>query len=119
MLKTPIEIIEAAKGRTNCINAEEAIAMISKLDNALLIDVREKAEVAQASLKGAVSIPRGVLEMKICEFCTDGNATIFLHCATGGRATLSAAALQDMGYKNIYVIADHFDKIKQCLEKKS
>ena len=119
MLKTPVEIIKAAKDRANCISAEEAIAMITKLDNPLLIDVREKAEVAQTSLEGAISIPRGVLEMNISEFCTDEDATIFLHCATGGRAALSAAALQDMGYKNIYVIADHFDKIKQCLETKS
>lgn len=119
MLKTPAQVIEAAKGRTNCISPEKAAALMAKLNNALLIDVREPTEAAQGSLKGAINIPRGVLEMRIGEFCSVANTPIFIHCAAGGRAALSAAALQDMGYENLYVIAARFDEISQCLHTES
>jgi rhodanese-related sulfurtransferase len=35
-----------------------------------------------------------------------------IHCAAGGRASLSASALQTMGYSNIHVIDAKFDEIK-------
>ena len=119
MLKTPAQVIEAAKGRTNCISAEKAAVLLAELDNALLIDVREPAEAAQASVKSAINIPRGLLEMKIGEFCSTADTPIFVHCAAGGRAALSAASLQDMGYENLYVIAARFDEISQCLHTES
>lgn len=98
------DLISETKANLHCVTASTAREMIGKLDNALLIDVREPGEVAQKRVSGFVNIPRGVLEMKIGEFAGNPDTPIFLHCATGGRASLAAASLTHMGYRNVNVI---------------
>ena len=71
----------------------------------VLIDVRESVESQALPTKNSINIPRGVLEMKIAELCPDAQAHIYIHCATGGRATLAAEQLQRMGYQQVTVIA--------------
>ncbi len=117
MIKTPAEVIKDASHQTKCISAETAASMLLASDQVLLIDVREPTEITNtACIEMAINIPRGVLEMKINEVCAHADTTILIHCATGGRATLSAVALQNMGYKNIHVISANFDDIHHHIQ---
>ncbi|WMS90650.1 rhodanese-like domain-containing protein [Pseudoalteromonas sp. HL-AS1] len=70
----------------------------------LLIDVREPAEHATKSAACAINIPRGLLEMKLMEIEKDAARPIYVHCASGARATLGAEALTRVGYENVTVI---------------
>ncbi|WP_298636923.1 rhodanese-like domain-containing protein [uncultured Umboniibacter sp.] len=87
----------------NCIDASSAAEQI-KTAGGTLIDVREPEEFNNASADGAVNIPRGVLEMQIIPTITSPDAPIYLHCATGGRATFAAKQLVELGYSNVMVI---------------
>ncbi|MBU2977164.1 rhodanese-like domain-containing protein [Alteromonas sp. C1M14] len=78
-----------------------------------LIDVREPAEVQNEPVDGALNIPRGVLEMKMLEQFLDEGKPIYIHCASGVRAQLSAEQLLNMGYTNVTVITCNITQIKQ------
>ncbi|MBW7470834.1 rhodanese-like domain-containing protein [Marinobacter sp. M216] len=110
-LKTLQEIVAETKASLHCLTPEAAKALMSEHSDALVIDVREPGEVAEKRPAGTVNIPRGVLEMKITDHTTDPDRTILLHCATGGRAALAAAALEHMGYRNVRVIDCSSDEL--------
>ncbi|KTF13220.1 rhodanese-like domain-containing protein [Pseudoalteromonas sp. H105] len=80
-------------------------------NHGLLIDVREPAEHTTKAAIGAINIPRGLLEMKLMEIEKDPARPIYLHCASGARATLSAEALTRVGYENVTVITCKADTI--------
>jgi rhodanese-related sulfurtransferase len=51
--------------------------------------------------------------MKITEVIPDENHPIYLHCATGGRATLAAQQLVKLGYQQITVVTCPIDAVKE------
>jgi rhodanese-related sulfurtransferase len=110
MLKTIPEIVSQVKESLNIITAADA-AEKCKAENGLLIDVREPGEFDEKSANGAINIPRGLLEMKMLQMHPNEELSIFIHCATGARAILSAEQLQRVGYKNISVITCPLDEI--------
>lgn len=110
MLKTLEEIVKEARSSAEFISPEDARSLISQ-PHTLVIDVREPEEHATASIPHSINIPRGVLEMKISSLAPTADHEILLHCATGGRASLSYHTLVAMGYTNIKVIEGAFDAI--------
>lgn len=75
-----------------------------------IIDVRTAAENQAGAVPGAVNIPRGMLEFRIGLTEVWGAAgknppqktdPIFVYCSTGGRGSLSAKALMQLGYTNV------------------
>mgnify|MGYP000107515435 CR=1 FL=1 len=110
MLKTIPEIIAKARESLNTITAADA-AVKCKHDNGIVIDVREPAEFNEKSASGAINIPRGLLEMKMLQLHPNEDLAIFIHCATGARATFSAEQLTRVGYKNVWVITCMLDDV--------
>ena len=85
------------------------LAAVKNPDGALLIDVREPAEYQAGHVPGAVSMPRGTLEFAIWKQLgypgkVDMNKKIYVQCLTGGRATLAAKQLQDIGFTNVIAV---------------
>jgi rhodanese-related sulfurtransferase len=68
---------------------------------AVLIDVREGEEVAQARAKGAIHLSKGVIELRIEEAVPDTSTAIICYCGGGSRSALAADNLQKMGYTNV------------------
>jgi rhodanese-related sulfurtransferase len=68
----------------------------------VLIDVRENDEFRAGHLPGAHGIGRGVLEYHIADEVPDVDTEIVLYCRGGNRSALAAAALQEMGYTNVF-----------------
>ncbi|KAG2182623.1 hypothetical protein INT44_005602 [Umbelopsis vinacea] len=67
----------------------------------VIIDVREGSELELGKIPHAISVPRGVLELRIEKIVnTDSNRPIILYCAGGLRSVMAAEALQRMGYDN-------------------
>jgi rhodanese-related sulfurtransferase len=110
MLKTIPEVIAQAKLSLNTITAVDAVEKC-KNEKGIIIDVREPAEFAEKSGKSTVNIPRGLLEMKMLQMHPDENLAIFIHCATGARATFAAEQLQRVGYNNVWVITSMIDDV--------
>lgn len=110
MLKTIPEVIAKARQSLNTITAADA-AKKCKDENGIIIDVREPAEFAEKAGSNTINIPRGLLEMKILPMYPDENLAIFIHCATGARATFAAEQLKRVGYHNVWVITCMLDDI--------
>ena len=115
MLKTVPELVSEAREGLRCLDAASALQEI-KENNGTIIDVRELVEVNNLAAPRSVHIPRGVLEMKITEVIPDENHPIYLHCATGGRATLAAQQLVKMGYRQVAVVTCAIDAVKEQQE---
>ena len=113
MIVTVNELIAAAKSQCNCIDPHAAKLLYDRHDNAIILDVREPAEANESSLIDSTNIPRGLLEMKISSICENPETLILVHCAAGGRASLSASTLQMIGYSNVHVIDAKYDDIKR------
>ncbi|KAH8552298.1 Rhodanese-like domain-containing protein [Umbelopsis sp. PMI_123] len=67
----------------------------------VIIDVREGSELDLGKIPHAISIPRGILELRIEKVVNvDSNRPIVLYCAGGLRSVMAAEALQRLGYNN-------------------
>ncbi|WP_437300879.1 molybdopterin-synthase adenylyltransferase MoeB [Sorangium sp. So ce426] len=67
----------------------------------VLLDVREKEEYRAGFIPGAISIPRGFLEIQVEQRLPDKSAHIVAYCAGGTRSALAAKTLQELGYTNV------------------
>jgi len=67
----------------------------------MLLDVREKEEFRQGYVPGAVSLPRGFLEMRVEDAVPDKNTPIVAYCAGGTRSLLAGRILKELGYTNV------------------
>lgn len=91
------------------------LAAVKNPNGAILIDVREDYEYKAGHIPGTVSIPRGLLEFRIWKALgypktVDMNRKIFVQCKTGGRATLAAKDLQNIGFKNVTAVVMDIDE---------
>jgi len=112
MIKPASEFIAEAQALINCVDAVAAKALYDESEGAFIIDVRESANAEASQLLASINISRGLIEMKVPGLCPEPDTLIFTHCAGGGRASLAAARLQEMGYTNVYAITAKFDDIK-------
>ena len=102
--------IKELRSSLKCVDATTGIQQL-KATGGVLIDVREPNEFDDAAANGSINIPRGVLEMKVTQLAPDANTPIFLHCATGGRATFAATQLVELGYADVTVITCTADTV--------
>ncbi len=112
MIKTADELIREAQQKIGCLDVASALSLYEASENPVIIDVREADSVAESKLSDSVNISRGLLEMKVPKVCTDPDRLILTHCGGGGRASLAALTLQEMGYTNIYAITAKYADIK-------
>lgn len=115
MIKTANDFILEAQQACQCIDSKRAQQLLNDTETGVIIDVREPSEAAQSCINGSINIPRGLLEMKIQSHCPESSQLILIHCAAGGRASLAAARLQEMGYNNVYAITEKYHTIKTVL----
>jgi molybdopterin/thiamine biosynthesis adenylyltransferase/rhodanese-related sulfurtransferase len=66
-----------------------------------LLDVREKEEYRAGYIPGAISIPRGFLEIQVEQRIPDKNTHIVAYCAGGTRSALAAKTLAELGYTRV------------------
>jgi len=113
MLISSQEYVSQVKAEIQEITCEEMRNIKDTVE--VLIDIREPEETSLGMIEGAVAIPRGVLEMKLCEHpLVKGkqnalqileDKTIYLYCRSGARSALAAKSLSQMGFKNVYSLA--------------
>lgn len=112
MLVPPADLVAIAKATIKECPVSDARNCVNT--GTLLIDIREAPEFNRGHIPGAVLQPRGLLEFEIHgmveRFC-DGrdiepaDCDIILYCGTGGRSSLAAKSLDDMGYRRVRSMA--------------
>jgi phage shock protein E len=75
-------------------------ALVSGAD-IIIVNVRESDEYEAEHIPQAKHIPRGMLELRAAEELPDKSVRIVTHCNAGGRGSLAAKSLRDMGYTNV------------------
>ncbi len=112
-LRPLAELIAELRSELRCL---EAMACIDEIQatGGLIIDVREVGEVAAEPTPHSVNLPRGILEMKITDLAGDPEHPIYLHCATGGRATLAAEQLARLGYTRVTVMTSPLAQVVEA-----
>ena len=101
MPTTYTDLIADIRKSIAVISLEEIKRRLDTKTPMVLVDVREKEEFRAGYVPGAISIPRGFLEMQIEGKITDKNAPVVLYCAGGTRSALAAKTLQDLGYTRV------------------
>lgn len=108
-IKTRDDFLTAARAEINLVDADRAEVLIAQ--QVLVLDVREPAEFQQGHLPHAVNIPRGVLEFKVGDHpsLNDNQRQILIYCKNGGRSTLAAYTLKQMGFTRVEMLVGGFD----------
>ncbi len=73
----------------------------------VLLDVREKEEYREGHLPGAISVPRGFLEMKMETEVPERDAEIIAYCQGGTRSLMAGGVMKAMGYTNVVLSLIH------------
>ena len=115
MLTTLPELIESARTKLRCLDAETAMRELQE-NGGTMIDVREPVELESSPAPRSINIPRGILEMKVIDLVPGPAHPVYLHCATGGRATLAAEQLERLGYTCVTVITCPVDMVRKYQE---
>lgn len=84
----------------NCIALKELRLLIeTKQQQVKILDVRNKEEYEESHIPGAINIT--VLEIELASKLFDKNDFVITACGKGGgRSTLAAEKLQELGFKN-------------------
>jgi rhodanese-related sulfurtransferase len=106
-MKTVQGMLAEADAAVPRISPDDAKGLLGRAD-VLFLDVREPPEVAASGkLRGAVAVPRGLVEFRadpaspMHDAAFDRAKTVVTYCASGGRAALVGKTLKDMGYANV------------------
>src|SRR5690606_17362726 len=97
MPKTYSDLLAEVNAQVRTVSLDELKRRIEEREPYTLVDVREKDEVRQGYLPGAVHVPRGFLEMQAEQRLPDKDAKIVVYCAGGVRSAFAAKTLQDLG----------------------
>jgi len=102
------EMLAAANAVVPRLDPARAREMANR-DDVLILDVRDAPELqASGKIKGAVHVPRGMLEFRADPESPYHNPalqqdrTVLVYCASGGRSALSGKTLKELGYKSVY-----------------
>ncbi|MGF1476797.1 MAG: rhodanese-like domain-containing protein [Geminicoccaceae bacterium] len=112
-------LVEAANREVDVMEPDQAQAL-SGDPSVQFIDVRETGEWQQATIPGALHLPRGLLEfmadpespMHKADLDPDKKLVVF--CASGGRSALAAKTLKDMGYTDVANMTGGFNAWSQA-----
>jgi molybdopterin/thiamine biosynthesis adenylyltransferase/rhodanese-related sulfurtransferase len=103
------ELLSSTKKQIREVPIDDVKRLIEQRTPFKLIDVRESDEYAGGRLPGAISVPRGYLELRIEEKAARDEPLI-LYCAGGTRSALAAKTLQEMGYQNVASMIGGFNR---------
>src|SRR3990172_7022256 len=101
MAKTYQEIMDEAKRVVPEVSPDEVRERLDGGTRLVLLDVREREEYRQGYVPGAVSLPRGFLEMRVEEAVPDKDRPVVAYCAGGTRSLLAGRILKELGYRNV------------------
>ncbi len=101
MAQTYADLMADIRKSVKTVTLEEIKRRLDAKEPMVLLDVREKEEVRAGFIPGAISVPRGFLEIQIEGKIADKSAPIVAYCAGGTRSALAAKTLAELGYTHV------------------
>ena len=104
--KTAAQLVQEARAAIDNLTPDQVQAEVDA-GKAVLVDIRDSAELSTGVIPGAVHAPRGMLEFHadptspLHKAELDPAKRVILHCASGGRSALAGQTLKSLGYQNV------------------
>ncbi|HJY81079.1 MAG TPA: molybdopterin-synthase adenylyltransferase MoeB [Candidatus Binatia bacterium] len=114
MAKTYKQLMDEARHTIPEVTVEEVKNRLERGEQWTLLDVREREEYRDGHLEGALSLPRGFLELRIEEAVPDKSTPLIAYCASGVRSLMAARTLKDMGYEQVVSLAGGYTAWKNA-----
>lgn len=83
------------------LSMEEAISMMEKESNYILLDVRTAEEFEGKHIPGAINIPNETISSEELPELPDKDQLILVYCRSGNRSKQASRKLAEQGYTNI------------------
>ncbi len=118
MTKTAAAMVGEANALIEHVSPKQAADDVSS-GKAMLLDVREPVEWEQ-HIKGAVQVPRGLLEFVADPASPRHNAEldparlVIVYCRSGTRAALAGLTLKTLGYEHVANLDGGFTAWKEA-----
>ncbi|MCI0572450.1 MAG: molybdopterin-synthase adenylyltransferase MoeB [Myxococcaceae bacterium] len=109
MAPTFHELLASVKREIREVSVDDVRQMLDAGEPVRLVDVRESEEYAAGRLPGALSVPRGFLELRIEEKAAR-HERLVVYCAGGTRSALAARTLQELGYASVVSMAGGYNR---------
>lgn len=106
----PIEVpgLAAARAKVRPASVAEVAKSLAQTPAPVVLDVRGSGDYAMGHLPGARWLSRGYLELRVGELVPDPATPIVVGDGDGIRGPLAAATLQDLGYRDVTLLAGGF-----------
>lgn len=117
MAKTYKQLMEEARQAIPEVSIDEVKNRMERGEQWTLLDVREREEYREGHLDGAISLPRGFLEIRVEETVPDKSAPIIAYCAGGVRSLIAARTLKEMGYEKVVSMSGGYTSWKNAGNK--
>src|SRR5438105_14261253 len=101
MSKTYADLIADVRKKTKEVSLDELKRRLATGEKLTLLDVREKDEYRAGFIPGAISLPRGFLEMEVEARVPEKTTKLVAYCGGGTRSALAAKTLAELGYTNV------------------
>ena len=116
------EMLAAANAVVPRLDPQRVREMAGQGD-VVILDVRDAPELAASGkIKGAVHVPRGLLEFRADpelpshDPALQPDKTVLVYCGSGARAALSGKTLKELGYRSVYNAGGFKDLAEAGLE---
>ena len=83
------------------ITMQEAIALMEKEENYIILDVRTHEEFAAGHIPGAIVVPNETIGTEEIAQLPDKDQLIMVYCRSGNRSKQASDKLVKLGYTNI------------------
>ena len=83
------------------ITMQEAVEMMEKEENYIILDVRTHEEFAAGHIPGAIVIPNETIGTEEISQLPDHDQLIMIYCRSGNRSKQASDKLVKLGYTNI------------------
>ena len=83
------------------ITMDEAVAMMEKEEDYIILDVRTVAEYNEKHIPGAINIPNETIGADAIPELPDKDQLILVYCRSGNRSKQASEKLVKLGYTNV------------------
>lgn len=106
-------IIKAKKEGSE-ISVEETHQLLQGKEPVVLLDIREREEIALGYIEGAIFLRQGLLSDKVENLLPDKNTPVVVYCAGGIRSLAAAKVMKERGYSQVFSMAKGIDGWKKA-----
>lgn len=99
-----LPMLRDAQQSASQVSPSQAVMLMNR-QNAVIVDVREAAELGNGRIEGARHIPAGELEKRMQELEKYKSRPVILVCETGARSGRALAGLRKAGFAQAFNLA--------------